>query len=506
MAEVTSTPVPLYTTALKIAETSWVKSLAVACRSHGYTSAHEPACGPLQLAIAAKSGGFPPAAIHVSDVSFVSTVIGHVLTGTSLEGLGACVCGELIHLTGNLLDDAARLILEHTKARIGQKEFFYWEEMVKDLTLREVSHLERFKATLVRLHALMGGANWRMRCMQEHFAEVRSDPHALVLVSPPSSRLVSEKLYQTGDLFSWKEPTYSIWEPKHEDVLLSDARNWAALLVCFHEGKVGEGKDGTVYARALLRAKNMTAWSNRPDEVERLIGRAAVPLSFVEPQPANYPVFAPDGEVKPDSRIDVVPLTRSEAKWYKELWIHRISPKKARSDWGVLIDGKLAGIAGYDADPILAIRLKNTTGEYGDALLYTYGTACPHNSLRLTRLVTMLALCRCTVDQFLSPWLAIQARRLLTAEFTDKHEAKGSRGLMELISRVPVPTGGHKLLYMAEFVERTYTETLAEWLKMEAAWQQTKANGGQQKGRRGRRSGMGSGMSGSTPEPLSEGP
>src|SRR5581483_11797255 len=104
-----------------------------------------------------------------------------------------------------------------------------------------------------------------------------------------------------------------------------------------------------------------------------------------------------------------------------------------------------AGIGGYNQHGMLCGAM--ATSAAGSSVLYVYGTGAPHKQLRLTRLVTMIASNKATVDMLLTPFAAVQADRMVTVEFTKYPEAKGNRGLMKLIERTKDPKRGNRLVY-----------------------------------------------------------
>ncbi|HEU5032667.1 MAG TPA: hypothetical protein VFV01_47645, partial [Spirillospora sp.] len=135
------------------------------------------------------------------------------------------------------------------------------------------------------------------------------------------------------------------------------------------------------------------------------------------------------------------------------------------------VDGKAAGIIGLSHEA-MSHPYPGAT-KWMDHMIMRFAFGAPHRSLRLTRLATMLALCKSTADLIQTPanslYLAA-SQGLLTIEYTRHPEAKGLRGLMKLVHRED-HVDGHRLVYRAPWRHQTPAEVLAEFLTKEAKWQ-----------------------------------
>ncbi len=220
-----------------------------------------------------------------------------------------------------------------------------------------------------------------------------------------------------------------------------------------------------LYARHERRGVTAYVWTNKPAQVlARLHGKTAVPRSLPDSQPLEGVRILPhDHELTPESRVEVVSLPSRQVRYYKGLWLHRISPKDAGWDFGVLIDGHLAGIAGYDAG-MMDYRPQE---QWEDALTLFYAVGVPGRSERLTRLIIAMALLRETVDLIVPPWQACRARQVMTVNLTKYPEAKQNRGLLKLVDRQTSKDHGFKLIYAADLRDQTAQEAYDKWLTRE---------------------------------------
>jgi hypothetical protein len=145
---------------------------------------------------------------------------------------------------------------------------------------------------------------------------------------------------------------------------------------------------------------------------------------------------------------------------------------EASYNLAVLIDGRLAGIAGYSSG---SLSMPFERG-FQDAVILSYAVGTPHQ-LRLTRLVTMIAALRSTVDLLIvNKWLAMRAGSIVTVEYTKHPEAKGLRNTsFRLWARKPHPLYTQQLTYHSPLQEGTPQDVLAQWLVIERRWQKSRS-------------------------------
>jgi hypothetical protein len=471
-----ASPTTLFLGGLDNADLNWTRLLSERARAAGFTRAIEPCCGSFVVSCAHRYAGWRPDQIEASDVSLFSAICGAVITGRDLAELQYRKDGELLALTGDPLHDAARMLFEQCLARLQKRSGYYWEELATDLQLRHDAHVEKIQSKLAGLRDHLRGISFRPLCVFRHLDEVKDDPRAFVHLSPPTYLRGYEKLYDTGGRITWAEPAYDVFDPNtSQKKLAEESRSWPCLLVCLQEDPPGKSQETCVYARSVGRDRCLYFWTNKPDVLQELMGKLAVPRRDLLGAPVKLPVISPTDPITQDAELKFVVLSAAQTAHYKDLWIHKIDAKPASVNLGLLINGKLAGIMGYgqSASQTLCFA-SHGNAKYPYGLLLTYATGAPHPT-RLTRLLTMLAMNRCMVDAFIAPWFAVQVKQLLTVEFTNRSESKQNRGIMKLAERVPDKKYGQKLVYVADVVERSLTDTLRLWLAKEQQWTNAKS-------------------------------
>jgi hypothetical protein len=285
-----------------------------------------------------------------------------------------------------------------------------------------------------------------------------------------------ERFFDTKGRLSWNAPDYTIFDPADGVAkMLAQLEGRAALLLTLQQAAPGAASHPMpIYGRHLSPGQVVYYLSNRPDEVFAIMGGPkARPRTLPPTAPLRRPVLPVDYPITEAAEVVLLPIKGAVAAYYKDLWLHRITPKSAGQDMLVLVDGRVAGLFGYDLSPL--VRPYND--KWRDAAILTYALGAPHVR-RTTRLVTMLALQRVALDAATTTSKSIHpgmARKLVTSEFTRHPEAKGLRGLMKLASRTKDPKAGYKLVYSADLEDHGLEEAVRRWLDREDRWERERA-------------------------------
>jgi hypothetical protein len=166
---------------------------------------------------------------------------------------------------------------------------------------------------------------------------------------------------------------------------------------------------------------------------------------------------------RPKSKVEVRAIPQRNARYYKDLWLHRINGKDASWDFGVFVDGYLAGVGGFDA----ALMDYRAGDAWQDALILFYSLGVPGHESRLTRLVMELALSREVVDTIVPIWQAVRTEQIVTINLTKYPESKQNRGILKLVEKKKDKEHGFRLTYAAPLRDRNVQETYRRWLQRE---------------------------------------
>jgi hypothetical protein len=416
--------------------------------------------------------------MEASDVSLFSSIVGVMLSGRSLEELDVRVDGEVEPLPEDPIDQAAHLLWLQLYLRTTVRPpVAYWLQILEDLTDRQAEHKAAIKSRLKELMNRLGGLQYRPEDMWSHIDRVSDDPHTVVSINPPTYKGGFEKFFDTKGRLTWAEPEYEVFDPIVGIPKLIDMMEGRkALLVCQQQREPGHSAHKVpIFARHLSPGQYVYLNSNRPDEIFEITGGPKVsPFKAGQIIPSDYPIISYDAEIRPDSKIDVMWIKNNVADYYRNVWVHRLSNPSSGMNLLVTVDGKAAGIIGYSTDTMgFTLPGRDKWAQY---MLLRYAMGAPHQSLRLTRLITMIAMQEKTAlisAPGMSAFYVEASDGILTVEMTRHMEVKGLRGLMKLVDRKKHPDG-NKLFYTAPWTNKPYDEVVREFLEKEERWQKTR--------------------------------
>lgn len=468
-----TSPTILFLSTWDAPERSFCKHVFTALRDKGYTRYVEPCAGAFAMPVIGAAAGWDPARMEASDTSLFSSIVGTMLAGGDFAALDVRVDGEPVELPdADGPSQAAHLLwvqlLCRTQAR---PDVPYWRAMVGDLTEYADRHRAAIRDQLRLMHGRLGGLTYRPLDLWAHIESVADDPHTVISINPPTYMGGFERFFDTKGRLTWAEPEYEVFDPVNGNKRLTELMDGRkALILAQQQKEPGDCSHPTpVFARHLSLGQNVYLWSNRPEEVFGITGGPRVaPRKSGELMPADLPVIDYRYELKPDSRIDLLPVKASVADYYRGLWMHRLAASPGSGNVLVVVDGQAAGVIGYSHDTMSTPY----AAKWRDHLILRFAFGAPHESLRLTRLATMLALNEPTVDLTRTPANALYLAAsvgLVTVEYTRHPEAKGLRGLMKLVSRKD-HDDGHQLIYAGKWTHDTNADVLGRFLKKEEQW------------------------------------
>lgn len=453
-------------------EQKFLKPLIENARKNGYTKFVEPCSGAFAMSHLAVQAGFKPSQIEASDVSMFTSIMGLAImreTTASLE----------LHAKGfsdeELLDPATALYAWKylNLSMKGGKEYFY--NMLLDFQYQREKYVKEIDDQLNRARDILNGMNYRPLDMWKHMEEIIDDPHCLVIANPPTYTAGFEKYYDTGGAMTWTEPEYGIFNPETGLKEFMDmCENAKCLVMCYEENEPNKTAGYPVFARYGVRdGINVYLTTNRPDEATALAeGRKIARPNEGKLEPIDCSILPRDYEFTEKTKIEVRRIEAFQAAYYRRLWTHNFVGSNAKMNYGMFVDGYIAGVFGMDASAL-------TMGAFGtrvsDSMFLMYGMTIPHKVYRLGRLVTMLAQNREFVLSQLNDIEKEKVQSVKTVQMTKYPEAKEMRGVMKLIERHQDPKSGFRLTYVSELKDRDEKQTLSEWLRREQKWQKERA-------------------------------
>lgn len=443
-------------------------------RAKGYSRYVEPSVGGFAMPLVAVDNGWTAEQMDTTDVSLFTSTLGYMNAGHDLRNLGVRLDGDVVSLPGSPAEQAAQILwlqlLTRTEVR---PEGEYWKQMVRDLRERKDEHLAALREQVEQMRSRLHGLTYRSKSLWEHLDEVADDPTAVIISNPPTYKGAYEKFFDTKGRLTWDAPEYPVFDaPVDIPKMVEMMEGRAALLVVQQQQEPGNAAHpNPPYARHLSPGQNVYLNSNRPEEIREIQGGLVVKrrnAARLDAMP--LPPLPTDHEITKSSKVTMYQVPGSVADRYRSLWMHRLAAQQGGTSVMFAIDGYAAGIIGFN----VASMSFSYSDKWSRHAILRFAFGAKHDDLRLTRLATMLALQKSTLEITETPPSAIfvaASQGLVTVEMTRHPEAKGLRGLMKLDNRQKHPDG-YKLVYAADWAKpASPTEVLTEFLAKEKQWQ-----------------------------------
>lgn len=455
------TPGAFFLGTLVPSEQKFLKTIIENARKQGYTRFVEPCAGAFAMSHLAVQCGFRPEQIEASDVTLFSSVYGYAIMDKPLDDLKITAKG----FTEEDMKDPATvlyaLMLLKTTVNSGG-DFFY--AMLKDLEIRRNEHIQRIREQLERARNLLKGFSYRPLDMYDHLDEAMNDEKAIIFANPPTYKSGFEKWYDTKGNMTWQEPSYRVFDPKTGLIKLMQEimAGKKALILCYEENETGKMAGYPVFARyGVRKGINVYLTTNQPDKaIELAGGKIIVRPQERELNALNCAILPSDYNLTENSKISYMKIEPQVAFYYRAIWTHNFSGGSAQINVGLFIDGQIAGVLGYQI----------AFGKELKELVIMYGITPKHQTLRLNRLLTMIAVNKETLKNFVPEFRLNKFEGIQTTQLTKYPESKEMRGLMKL-KRKEKGKLGYKLVYHCEINKRTTQATLVEFLQKEEKWQ-----------------------------------
>jgi len=442
-------------------EQKFVKKILLNAKANGYTRFIEPCSGAFALAHLAVQSGFKQEDIETSDVTLFSSLYGYGITKKPLDELQITATG----FTAEELQDHATamyaLMYLKTSAMSGS-DYIY--ALLRDMQERREFHIQTINDQLERARTLLQGMNYRPLDMYDHLKECLDDEKAIVVINPPTYKAGFEKWYDTKGHVTWKEPEYGIFDPVTglTELMLETCANSKALVICYEENSVGATAGYPVFARyGVRKGINVYLTTNNPELCVRLSeGKHIDRGNETELKPMKCSILPSTHVVNEKSKFEFMEIEAKHAQYYRSIWTHNFVGSRGQFNIGIFIDGFIAGVFGFNLT-MAATLLDNA--------LIMYGVTPKHETLRLNRLLTMLAVNMETLGSVVKDYNLKHVKGVQTTQMTKYPESKEMRGLMKLVAKDKGKLG-YKLTYFSEIKVRTKQQTLIEFLKREATW------------------------------------
>ena len=304
------------------------------------------ACGAFNLVPVFVNAGYKPEQIYCSDISLYPSILGYLYSNQKIEDIPNLILPDEVSSEIKKFDDefkkAAIIFYEMRKINL-QKEAFRKIELSAYISNRE-DYIDQYVEKLKEAYKICGGINYSIQDMRDDYKEHGKD--ALVCVFPPIDTAYS-KLFDYEGKFDL-EIDVKFFEPEEFPEMFNKSLDWESHFVTFNDRK-WEGIDSKhiFAAKYYGKGKFDFLYSNHhellPDTVKNRLVVAG--NKRYEPAP-NVRIIDPNYRLTENSKVEVRPLEAHHALYYRGLWIHRMGTTSAALNYGLFIDGRIAGVFG----------------------------------------------------------------------------------------------------------------------------------------------------------------
>lgn len=420
----------------------------------------------------------PAAKLYSNDVSFYSCVLGGWLAD---EPVDFRFTGELEFLE-TLLEGAEPIrraaavafALDVTNWASG-KQNPYKAAHIRELTNHAETYITALQAKLAGAFGEMRLAGFAARDWIEHMDQGLAEG-ATIVTFPPFYKGGYERLYKWLDAHvEWARPAYQLFDPKNLGALVDRIRD-SEVPYIFISDQLLPGHE----PRTLWRSPaNADCWLYASS------GRASLRRTEAIGKPVAYLPLDPS-KLTARSEIRIERTDSSSATYIRTIYLQTgIVPAPGKSNFFVLLDGMLAGVLSYGGPSVFTL-----VGPNGQTTVYLMSDVATSRQMRLSKLITRLALNREILDDIAAELLRPILHVNKTA-FSNHPVSMKYRGIFDLVERkdaIP-PKRGFQLQYAGERLDETIGEAFGWWWKNHVEPKDRNAKGGSKArpGRGGRR-------------------
>jgi len=343
----------------------------------------------------------------------------------------------------------------------------YHQDMQRELLINAEGYLEELIIKVELLANRLDGLTYAPRDMWDTLEEYRNDEGTLLLVNPPRYTGGYDRMFAGIDaVLSWDEPKIAQFTEDDYKRLMEMLGTSEATTLMYY---ATPGDDPTPLWGEPWRA----VFADRPGNKrvaavnwiianQSLIDHASNRAKIVLGK-AKYPLF--DGEIRSDSKLHAERIDQETGDYCRDLFIHKLPGSVTQAYVALLIDGALMGVIGLHLrDLRMAHDPEADTWRAG---FVTFAFSPDHPAYKRLHKLTLMSL--------VSGWFwddvmggesfCVLNGRPLTVRstmLTPHPENKTARGIMKLVKRKREPTGGYKLIYKADVIDRDRWKTIQE--------------------------------------------
>lgn len=418
-----------------------------------------PCSGRFAVADTFISCGVPPEKIVTSDITLFSSLVGYYICGHDLGALDVTINDVPMLET---IEGIAEVLYTIKLAKIPQNTY-YNEQIYNDMILRKHDHIEKIISGLQHLKTKCAGISYSIQDLRDSIKE-HDDNDTLIFVHPPiESKNDYVKMVAAADI-NWINPPIKQFDPQTEFVTLCAnlLHNNADTVMYLHENDKPDlplAQWHCFFAAQDSKFKLEYLYANKQNTMHTAANRAQFKAFRAPP----YPILSDTDEITPNSIVQVVPVDKMVAMYYRDLFVHRLGSTNAERHFLFLIDNKVFSVRG------LMYHVQNRG--VGDRFREVFGVVRSNKHYRhIGRLAMRLITSKEFRDMILRPGEVFEKRYITSTMISMHPVAREAKGILEIYDSTQSADGMYHLQYEAEFKDRSFQEFLLDWLNEEESY------------------------------------
>jgi len=426
-----------------------------------------PCCGNFTLAQAGLLAGYAPAAIHCSDISLYSSLLGRL------------ACGEDYQTLPYQVQEPYTSDYEGYEPGLRQVAYLLWlmklaqlrEDNPYEAQYREAMVTDKAKLVDAMAARLQGfaerykGIQYEVRDMREVLRD-DNPPEAVVLCNPPVFAKGYAKMFNFEGVIDWPDSAEEFnWRKEYWD-LYAATETQQRVHIWYRYKNVGKAPQNHVVFAKEYKAEHFDYWlCTKPEalDVESLPARVRYKHSK-NYAPLNAPLVPKDYRITENTKITFRKVSGEVSLYYRDLFAHKLGQTKAEIYYVMLLDGAVFGTVGFHLADVRLLRDDHVMEVFGfdrslDAETYAH------------RLLMMAITCREFRDRLYADQRSnryFEMRGFKTVCLAKYRKLKSSNGLLELVKRDKLPNGSYRLMYKTKWWDRTFQGCVQDWLTWNA--------------------------------------
>jgi len=415
-----------------------------------------PGCGDFQMVMAGMKacGG----RIIASDVSLYSDTIGHYIIGEEPPEF------EIIAEIGFDINpkDPAEVLLLIKAIQLLSKGHWHYERFYNEIRSNFAGQRAHIRAHLEEYKNLLGGIQYRHRCMFAELDEFQDDPKTFIYLNPPVFGAYERKVFNTEGFIRYRSDFRQMDYNKDYPPLIEQInRAKAHIVYVLYRNKFDVPASHLIFAESRNIDRINYLGYNHRFRKSRFLDK-----SYLQYENFRNAIFTEGdtGTVDENSEVTIAVIKPQIALYLRDLFVHKMGAFE-----GVAAEKTVAFYVNHRLIGICGLNLSHLVKDRADYIFEVYAMSV-HNSRYhfnnlIMRCITRLEFAKLVTRQYKNACM-LRPKKIKTVCLTRFPKLKTSVGVLDLVEKEKInniPTW--KLTYEAKLKKDGLKAAYLEWLK-----------------------------------------